>query len=170
MLSLAPIIEQLRVAPVGRASLPAALPWLRSVEGAAAFARLPEQVQVPLPAAWVVRTADGSTPAGERRSVVLVRFDVVLAITNHRIASAGDSDDVLLAYRRAVLLELQELTGLPGQQSAVERKAGTVIEYAAGDLWWRDSYEVLAEATNYLPDPPAYDRLTNPQLDTGATL
>lgn len=165
MLSLTPVIQRLGEAPIGRASLPAGLPWFRQVEGAAAFARISQLPQVPLPGCWVVRTADSSTPAGERRGLVRVAFDVVIGVTNHRVASAGDSDDVLLAYRRAVLAELQELTGLPGQMDPVERKSGSAIEYTEGDLWWRDQYECLVEMTNYLPDPPAFDRI---QITQGA--
>lgn len=155
MISLAPVIERLRLA---RPQLAGGLPWFRQVEGAAAFARLSALPQVPLPGCWVVRTADPSAPAGERRSVTRVQFDVVIGVTNHRIASAGDSDDVLLSYRRAVLTELQELT-LPGQTDSIERTAGAAIEYTEGDLWWRDTYMCPVETTNYLPDPPAYDRI-----------
>lgn len=161
MISLTPVIDRLRTASVGRAKLPAQLPWFRQVEGAAAFARVASLPQVPLPGCWVVRAAEQSAPAGERRSVVTVAFDVVIGITNHRIASAGDSDDVLLAYRLAVLAELQELRDLPGLVDAIERKGGSVIEYAEGDLWWRDQYTCAVAVTNYLPDPPAFDRITN---------
>lgn len=165
MISLLPVMERLRAAPAGRAllqGLAPGAPWFRLVEGAAAFARVASLPQVPLPGCWVVRTADPSTPTGERRSRVSVAFDVVIGVTNHRVASAGDSDDVLLAYRRAVLAELQELTHLPGQVDPVERKGGSAIEYTDGDLWWRDQYVVLVDVTNYLPDPPAFDRINNP--------
>lgn len=155
MISLAPVIARLRLA---RPQLPAGMPWFRQVEGAAAFARLSAMTNVPLPGCWVVRTADPSTPAGERRSVTRVQFDVVIGVTNHRIASAGDSDDVLLAYRLAVLGELQELM-LAGQTDSMERTAGAAIEYTEGDLWWRDTYMCPVETTNFLPDPPAYDRI-----------
>ena len=36
---------------------------------------------------------------------------------------------------------------------------GQVLEYTDGDLYWRDRYNFGALITNYLPDPPAFDRL-----------
>ena len=172
MISLMPIITLLRAAPLGKAKLQAALgaqaPWFRQVEGAGHLARIADFPQVPLPGCWVASTSDKSTPKGERRSVVAVTFDVVIGVTNHRIGSAGDADEMLLAYRQAVLAELQERDLLPGQTEPIERQGGAVIEYASGDLWWRDQYQALVEMTNYLPDPVAFDRINNPEVTTGA--
>lgn len=159
MISLTPIIAALKPRQV----LPGRLPWFRQVEGAAAFARVAELPSVPLPGCWVIRTSDTSTPDGERASLVRVGFDVVVAITNHRIDSTGDSDDVLLSYRDAVLAVLQDFKAFPNVtlKERVARKSGQAIEYAAGDLWWRDAYEFTARVTNYLPDPPAFEQIQN---------
>ncbi len=160
MISLTPVIDALRLA---RPALPSGLVWFRQVEGGAAFARVADLPSVPLPGCWVVRTGDASMPDGERVSVTTVSFDVVMGVTNHRMATAGDSDDVLLAYRRAVLDVLQEWEFDPSQHMRqlrpLERTGGQAIEYSAGDLWWKDTYRFTARIDNFLPDPPAFDRV-----------
>jgi hypothetical protein len=167
VISLAPVIAALVAA---RPVLPAGLPWFRQVEGGAAFARVADLPSVPLPGCWVVRTSEKSTPGGERVAHVTVVFDVVMAITNVRMGTNGDADDALLHYRQAALQALQELAPWPETLEPVERTGGQAIEYSAGDLWWKDSYTTTVRVTNYRADPGLYDRLTNPDFDTGASL
>lgn len=171
MISLTPIITALAAA---RPVLPAGLPWFRQIEGGAAFARVAAMPGVPLPGCWVIRTAEKSTPAGERVAHVAVGFDVVMAVTNVRMGSNGDADDALLHYRQAVLQVLQDMAPWPETLDPVERVSGAAIEYGAGDLWWKDSYTATVRVTNYLPDPVIFDRVTNlkldPNFETGASL
>lgn len=167
MISLTPVIAALAAA---RPVLLAGLPWFRQVEGGAAFARVAALPSVPLPGCWVVRTSEKSTPAGERVAHVTVGFDVVVAVTNVRMASNGDADDALLHYRKAVLGVLQEFAPWPETLEPIERVSGQAIEYSAGDLWWKDSYTTTVRVTNYLPDPVAFDRLNNPNFETGESL
>jgi hypothetical protein len=167
VISLTTVISALAAA---RPALPAGLPWFRQVEGGAAFARVAALPNVPLPGCWIVRTAEKSTPAGERVAHVSVTFDVVMAVTNVRMATGGDADDALLHYRQAVLQVLQELAPWPETVNAIERVSGAAIEYSAGDLWWKDTYTATVRVTNYLPDPAIFERVHNPQLETGASL
>lgn len=171
MISLTPVINALVAA---RPALPAGLPWFRQVEGGAAFARVAAMPSVPLPGCWVVRTGEKSTPAGERVAHVVVTFDVVMAVTNMRMATGGDADDALLHYRQAALQVLQELAPWPDTLDPIERVSGAAIEYSAGDLWWKDTYATRVRVTNYLPDPLDFDRVNNPSLspnfETGASL
>ncbi len=110
MISLTPVINALLAARPALLGMPVGLPWFRQVEGGAAFARAAAMPSVPLPGCWVVRTGEKSTPAGERVSHVTVTFDVVMAVTNVRMATGGDADDALLHYRQAVLQVLQDFT------------------------------------------------------------
>lgn len=147
MISLTPIINALQPAPVGFAA-----PWLRKVEGAAEFAKLAERNGVPLPAAWIVRAADRVKHAGERREDVTLAFDVVIAIENARQHGDGDTDDRLLAYRLAVKDRLLGWS-LPDDTRPLKFAGGQILEYTAGDIYWRDRYQFTALITNYLPDP-----------------
>jgi hypothetical protein len=162
MISLTPLIALLKPAPLGFER-----DWLREVGGAAEFARIAKGHTLPLPAAWVVRAADAVESAGERAEDVTLAFDVVIAITNERMASAGTSDDELLRYRRAVhkLLLGYELPTASGINEPMIRPlkfaGGSVIEYTEGDFWWRDRYRFTAHLTNYLPDPAAYAGLVH---------
>jgi hypothetical protein len=165
MLSLQPIIDRIKTAKLAGFERD----WFREVAGAAEFAKLAAVTNLPLPGCWVVRAADPAKPMGEVLDSMTVAFDVVIAITNIRTATAGETDDALLRYRHAVY---QLLRGwrLPGSTEPVEFGGGQVIEYTDGDLWWRDRYSVGATLNNYLPDPPAFESVQNPDLNTGATL
>lgn len=163
MISLAPLIALIAQGkPFGFAS-----DWFREVAGAAEYAKVAELKTLPLPACWLVRAADAVTPAGERAEDVVLAFDVVIAITNIRMKTAGESDDALLRYRRAVHALLlgwkypQEPLSMHNRTVTrpIKFGGGQVIDYAAGELWWRDRYLFDAHLTNYLPDPPPFDSL-----------
>ncbi|NOT66365.1 MAG: hypothetical protein HOP06_10140 [Methylotenera sp.] len=152
MLSLSPIIAQLKTKPAGFKSL-----WFKQVAGAAEYAQIrPESL--PLPACWVVRSAEKSSHAGERAENLNVGFDVVIAIENVRTHVAGSTDDMLLEYRQAVktlLLGWQiELDVRP-----IRFEGGRVLQYTDGDLYWADHYSFDAVITNYLDDPYPFESL-----------
>ena len=154
MISLKPLIEHLTPKPAGFDGV-----WFRQVAGAAEYARLRPEA-LPLPACWIVRAADKVQHAGERAENVTLAFDVVIAIENVRTHAQGETDDVLLKYRQAVK------TLLLGWEIEPDIKplkfgGGQVLEYTDGDLYWRDRYDFDALITNYLPDPPAFDRLNH---------
>ena len=152
MISLTPLIKHLTPKPAqfhGR--------WFRQVAGAAEFARIRPDA-LPLPACWIVRAADRVQHAGERAENVTLAFDVVIAIENARTHTAGDTDDELLKYRLAVKERLLGWELEPGV-TPIQFAGGQVLEYTDGDLYWRDRYAFDALITNYLPDPPAFDRL-----------
>ncbi|AJF00053.1 hypothetical protein [Pandoraea apista] len=154
MISLTPLIEHMKPKPADFDGV-----WFRQVGGAAEFAQLRPDA-LPLPAAWVVRAADKVRHAGERAEDLTLTFDVVIAIENARSHKPGDTDDALLKYRHAVktlLLGWQ----LPTDAHPIKFSGGQVLEYTEGDLYWRDRYEFEALITNYLPDPPEFDRLNN---------
>lgn len=154
MISLKPLLDHLAPKPAGFDGL-----WFRQVAGAAEFARLrPESL--PLPAAWIVRAADKVQHAGERTENVTLSFDVVIAIENARTHAQGETDDVLLKYRRAVKALLLGWEMAPDVRP-LKFDGGQVLEYTDGDLYWRDRYSFSALITNYLPDPPAFDRLNH---------
>lgn len=152
MISLKPLLDRLARKPAGFAGL-----WFRQVAGAAEFARLRPEA-LPLPAAWIVRAADRVQHAGERVENVTLTFDVVIAIENVRTHAQGDTDEVLLKYRQAVKALLLGWEIEPDVRP-LKFGGGQVLEYTDGDLYWRDRYEFEALITNYLPDPPAFDRL-----------
>jgi hypothetical protein len=156
MISLTPVIQLLKTKPEGFASI-----WFRKVEGAAEFAKLAERNDIPLPAAWIVRAADRTRHAGERAEDVTLAFDVVIAIENARTHGDGDTDDQLLAYRLAVKDCLLGWT-LPDSTRPIKFQGGQVLEYSAGDIYWRDRYTFAALITNYLPDPvPVFTGIDN---------
>ena len=152
MISLTPLIKHLEPKPAGFAGL-----WFRKVGGAAEFAQIRVE-NLPLPAAWIVRAADKVSHAGERAEDVTLAFDVVIAIENVRSHTQGDTDDALLLYRKAVKTLLLGWQIAPGV-NPIKFVGGQVLEYTAGDLFWRDRYQFAALITNYLPDPPAYGDL-----------
>lgn len=154
MISLRPLIAHLEKKPAGFDGL-----WFRQVAGAAEFARIRPEA-LPLPAAWIVRAADKVQHAGERAEAVTLAFDVVIAIENARTHAQGETDDVLLKYRQAVKTLLLGWEIAP-QTRPINFAGGQVLEYTDGDLYWRDRYEFDALITNYLPDPPAFDRLNH---------
>nr|VFJ90834.1 MAG: hypothetical protein BECKLFY1418A_GA0070994_101330 [Candidatus Kentron sp. LFY] len=149
MESLTPLIEHLKQKPTdfhGR--------WFRRVAGAGDFASA-RQDALPLPVCWVIRGADKVNHAGERAEDVTVVLDVVIAIENERTRKTGETDDLLLAYRKAVralLLGWEMTTDVEPMRFA----GGMVMEYTARDFFWRDRYEFDVLITNYLPDPPGY--------------
>ncbi len=151
MISVFPIIQRIKNGkPEGFAN-----DWFRQVAGAAEYARL-RQDALPLPAFWLVRGNDSATHFGERTENVKVAFDVVIAITNARTHTDGDTDELLVRYRVAVkdLLLGYEIQGADGQCiRPIKFESGQVIEYTDGDIWWRDSYTFEGLVTNYLPDP-----------------
>lgn len=152
MISLKLLIDHLTLKPVGFDGQ-----WFRQVAGAAEFARIRPEA-LPLPAAWIVRAADKVRHAGERAEDVTLAFDVVIAIENARTHAQGETDDVLLKYRKAVKDLLLGWEIEPGMRP-LQFSGGQVLEYTDGDLYWRDRYDFQALITNYLPDPPAFDRL-----------
>ena len=152
MISLTPLIKHLEPKPAGFAGR-----WFRKVGGAAEFAQIRVE-NLPLPAAWIVRAADKVSHAGERAEDVTLAFDVVIAIENVRSHTQGDTDDALLLYRKAVKTLLLGWQIAPGVHP-IKFTGGQVLEYTAGDLYWRDRYQFDALITNYLPDPPAYGDL-----------
>lgn len=152
MISLTPLIKRLAAKPAGFD-----FPWFREVGGAAEFASIKVD-NLPLPAAWIVRAADKVAHAGECAEDVALAFDVVIAIENVRSQDQGQRDDELLAYRLAVKDRL--LGWRMGDVRPLKFLGGQVLEYTAGDLYWRDRYEFNALITNYLPDPePAYQSI-----------
>lgn len=154
MISLAPLIARLGPKPAGFDKL-----WFRQVGGAAEYARIRPEA-LPLPAAWVVRSADKVRHAGERAEDVTFAFDVVIAIENARDHARGETDDVLLHYRQAVKTLLLGWAIDSGCRP-IKWEGGRVLEYTDGDIYWADRYSFDALITNYLPDPPAYDGLYN---------
>jgi hypothetical protein len=154
MISLTPLIMHLTPKPAGFTHL-----WFRQVAGAAEFAQIrPESL--PLPACWVVRAADKVSHAGERAEELTLGFDVVMAVENVRTHKPGETDDILLAYRKAVKTLLLGWE-LEPEVRPIKFGGGQVLEYSDGDIYWRDRYEFDALITNYLPDPPAFDRLVH---------
>jgi hypothetical protein len=159
VISLKPVIVWLSNKPVGFDGL-----WFRRVGGAAEYAMIrPESL--PLPAAWVVRNSDKSRPAGEREDNTTLEFDVVIAIENVRKLDDGDTDDLLLKYRKEVYQLLRGWETLPGVRP-MNYHGGRVIEYTDGDLYWADRYSFDALINNYLPDPGNFGSLNN----TGGSL
>ena len=154
MISLKPLIAHLAHKPKIFSGI-----WFRQVGGAAEYARLRPEA-LPLPAAWIVRAADKVQDAGERAENVTLAFDVVIAIENVRKHAQGDIDDELLKYRLAVKTLLLGWEIEPNIKP-IKFAGGQVLEYTDGDLYWRDRYTFEALITNYLPDPPAFDRLNH---------
>ena len=152
MISLIPLIKHLTPKPADFEGV-----WFRQVGGAAEFAAIRLE-SLPLPACWIVRAADNVKHAGERAEDVKLAFDAVIAIENVRTHAQGDTDDELLKYRRAVYALLLGWEIEPDVKP-INFGGGQVLEYTAGDLYWRDRYSFGALITNYLPDPPAFDRL-----------
>lgn len=158
MLSLTPIIKLLQDKPAEFNQQ-----WFRQVAGAAEYAQIRPEA-LPLPACWVVRSADKSAHAGERAELVTIAFDAVIAIENVRMHADGDTDDMLLAYRIAVKNML--LWYQMAEEHPIKFDGGRVLEYADGSLYWADRYVFETVMTNYLPDPPNFERVQH----TGATL
>lgn len=153
MISLQPLIALLAEKPAGFEPL-----WFRQVGDGGTYAKIRVDA-LPLPAAWIVRAGDKVQHAGERAENVTFGFDVVIAIENAREHYPGETDEVLLAYRRAVKTLLLGWEIEPDVRP-VKFGGGQILEYAEDDIYWRDRYVFDALITNYLPDPPAYDRLT----------
>jgi len=159
VISLTPLIQHLTPKPVGFARL-----WFRRVDGAAEYAKIQPEA-LPLPAAWVVRSADKETDAGERAANLTLGFDVVIAIENARSHYPGETDDIMLNYRYAVRKLLQGWEVEPNVRP-VKFKGGRVLDVTNKDLYWADHYEFDALITNYLPDPVPFSEL----VYTGETL
>lgn len=152
MISLTPIINLLTPKPAEFPGL-----WFRDVGSGGSFAQIRAE-SLPLPAAWVVRSADKSTHAGECAEDVRLGFDVVIAIENAREHYPGESDDILITYRKAVFKLLLGYT-IDDDLKPLKFGGGQIIEYTASDIYWRDRYDFAALITNYLPDPSPYDGL-----------
>ncbi|MDD2722227.1 MAG: hypothetical protein PHH47_13065 [Gallionella sp.] len=159
MISLKPIIVMLSDKPVWFEGL-----WFRRVDGAAAYAQVRPEA-LPLPAAWVVRSADKGEPIGERLDRDVPEFDVVIAIENARSHVPGDTDEQLLKYRQAVYRLLRGEQGAPDTRP-IEWRGGHVIEYTDGDLYWADRYSFEGLFNNYLSDQTPFDQL----IRTGGAL
>lgn len=146
MLSLKPIITALASKPADFDGL-----WFRKVAGAAEYAQARDEA-LPLPMCWVVRAGDKSDHAGAGVEDVTIAFDVVIAIENARTHTAGDTDDLLLAYRIAVkhlLLGLRVADAI----KPIRFAGGAIVDYTNADLYWRDRYEIPVMIENYFPDP-----------------
>lgn len=155
MISIKPLIKHLTPKPAQFHGV-----WFRQVGGAAEFAAIRPN-SLPLPACWIVRAADNVKHAGERAEDVKLAFDAVIAIENVRALAPGDADDELLKYRRAVY-ELLLGWEIEPDVKPINFDGGQVIEYTAGDLFWRDRYSFGALITNYLPDPePVFSGITH---------
>lgn len=146
MISLQPLIAHLTPEPAGFNGL-----WFRQVGGAAEFASIRPEA-LPLPAAWIVRAADKTQHAGNNAENMTFTFDVVIAIENARAHEPGETDELLLTYRKAVKDLLLGWEIEPDVRS-MNYEGGRVIEYTDGDLYWADRYSFQALITNYLPDP-----------------
>lgn len=134
--------------------------WFRQVAGAAEYAQIRPDA-LPLPAAWVVRSADKAESIGEREDEITPSFDVVIAIENARTHEPGDTDELLLKYRLAVYRALRGNQVVPDTEP-VKFHGGRVIEYTDGDLYWADRYSFGGVIDNYLPNPAAnFDSLNN---------
>ncbi len=127
--------------------------WFRHVAGAAEYAQIRPDA-LPLPAAWVVRSADKAQSIGEREDEITPSFDVVIAIENVRTHEPGDTDELLLKYRWAVYRALRGNQVVPDTEP-IKFHGGRVIEYTDGDLYWADRYSFGGVIDNYLPDPAA---------------
>lgn len=153
MISLLPLIELLKRKPAGFKHA-----WFRKVGSAGSFAQVRAE-ELPLPAAWIIRSAERSQHAGERCEDLTVGFDVVIAIENAREHYPGESDEILLAYRQAVKTMLLGWE-VEADVQPIQFGGGQALEYTDDDIYWRDRYTFDALITNYLPDPPAYSGLT----------
>ena len=154
MISLTPVLEQLKTKPT---NFPHA--WFRDFGLAAEYAQI-EPAALPLPAVWLVRAADKADAAdneGQAEDMTLA-FDAVIAIGNIRRQRAGETDDVLLAYRDAVRKRLQGWE-IVADIRPIRFLGGRVLEYTQQDIYWADRYQFNALITNYLPDPGPYDSL-----------
>jgi len=159
MISLTSVIQRLTPKPEGFTGL-----WFRQVAGAAEFAQVRPEA-LPLPACWVIRSADRSRHAGERLEHVTLSFDVVIAIENARSHAPGETDDKLLSYRLAVKGRLLGWEPQPGVRP-VKFDGGRVLEVTDGDLYWADRYTFEALIDNYLPDPSPFESIEH----TGGSL
>ncbi|CAD6876095.1 phage tail terminator protein [Methylomonas fluvii] len=154
MISLTPVIQHLHSAPAGFTR-----PWFRDVGGAAEYAQAFAEA-LPLPACWLVRATDNSKTVDNegRAEDMTLAFDAIVAIENIRTQRAGETDDVLLAYRHAVRQLLQGWE-IEADIRPIQFKGGKVLEYTAQDIYWADRYMFNALITNYLPDPGPYSEL-----------
>ncbi|MBI5919016.1 MAG: hypothetical protein HY849_06545 [Nitrosomonadales bacterium] len=149
MVSLHPIIVMLATKPAWFAGN-----WFRKVAGASEYAQIKPEA-LPLPAAWVVRSSDKGEPIGVRLDLDTPEFDVVIAVSNARSHTPGDTDEQLLKYRQAVYRLLRGEEGAPDTKP-ITWHGGRVIEYTDGDLYWADRYSFQAVIDNHLPDPAAH--------------
>ncbi|MDT4328539.1 phage tail terminator protein [Methylomonas sp. MS20] len=154
MISLTPVLDTLRTAPAAFAHA-----WFRDFGLAAEYAQI-DPDRLPLPALWLVRAADKSDEldAEARAANITLGFDAIVAIENIRTQRAGETDDVLLAYRHAVREKLQGFEIEPDVYP-IRFKGGKVLEYTKEDIYWADRYEFSALITNYLLDPGPYSEL-----------
>lgn len=146
MISLLPLIAHLTPEPAGFNGL-----WFRQVGGAAEYASIRPEA-LPLPACWVVRHADKSDHAGLHAENMTLSFDVIIAIENALSHEPGETDEMLLAYRKAVK-DLLLGWEIEPDVRPMNYEGGRVIEYTDGDLYWADRYSFQALISNYLPDP-----------------
>lgn len=152
MISLTPLIEHLTPKPAGFSDV-----WFKQVAGAAEYAQLNVE-NLPLPNCWVIRGADKVTHAGERAEDTDFIFDVVIAIENARMHRPGETDDLLLLYRKAVKKLLLGWE-IENDVKPIQWNGGRVLQYTKGDLFWAEKYSFNALITNYLEDPEPYESL-----------
>jgi hypothetical protein len=163
MISLTPLIEHLTPKPVGFSEV-----WFKQVAGAAEYAQLDVE-NLPLPSCWVIRAVDKVTHAGERAEDTDFSLDVVIAIGNARMHRPGETDDLLLIYRKAVkklLLGWQ----IESDIRPMQWDGGRVLQYTKGDLFWAEKYSFNALITNYLDDPETFESLTQTRVLSGEQL
>lgn len=151
MISLEPIRQHVATKPQGFDGQ-----WLRSVSGAASFARLGERKHIQGPQGWVIAAADQVQHLGAREEYTTFLFDVVLSVTTIHARSAAD-DDELIRYRRAIKNKLLGYVffspEIDCQVEPIKWHGGAVVEYTDVDLFWRDRYSFRALITNYSPLP-----------------
>jgi hypothetical protein len=146
MLSLSSIVDLLKPKPDDFSGL-----WFRKIGGGGEYAKAMTE-KLPLPLAWVIRAADTSTSIGDGATDDVVAFDVVIAIENQRTQNPFEADEQMIRYRQAVL-DLLLGYALPGSIKPVTFEGGQVLDYANGELFWRDRYRVVQTITTFLPDP-----------------
>jgi hypothetical protein len=124
----------------------------RVVEGAAAFAALPEAGPRAFPAAYVVPLDE--VPDGRPRELgrmtqrVTASFGIILFAQNLAGAAGGAAVADLAALRLAVRRQL--LGWAPADAGAMQFAGGSLLGAAAGRLTWQDSYSTDFDITGEL--------------------
>lgn len=149
MKTLVPVIKRLTDKPEGFG-----LNWFRRVVSGASAAALADE-GFTLPSCWIVRASERSQHRGIREELVTVSFEVIITVENARSHSKADTDEMMLAYRLAVMHQL--LGWEPDEKDCepINYEGGKLMGYDGGILVWSDSYSFKHWVTNYTP-PPTY--------------